>query len=576
MKEKNCLFERKRPMGNGKTQQSQVNGRKFRSTNKTIGPYVARISISLLLFCGLFLCRVKAEPAEVKNAFLDAIIDGNIQTVEGLLAKDPNLISAVDYRHKGEFTPALHLAVAHGHKDIVELLLSKGASPNLRDENRASPLEVAAKRGRANVVASLVSYGGDIKGGKQESHRSPLFFASNGEVAEALIANGADVRGQDKLNITPLHFVAGDGAIEAARVLVKHGAEVDARDKWGETPLHWAVKHGQKDVAELLLDAGADINARDNSGFTALNRLVQEDRMVGEARRKETGCLLLSQGAECTISDAACFGDVNKVQQLLDSNPDLVNTIDKGTREQPLCTTVLAGEANVADALLTHGANADAMSRFGLPCLNLASALGNEDIVKMLLDNGADVNREGKSGGTALHWAAAKGHKNIVQLLLEAGANVNAAASRARCDINLLAPKDFDTLRYWLRYLSDCEKQRQAMAAGQGLQIMGPIRAAFAAGDTPLHSAAQGGYTEIVQLLLNNGAVVDSTNESQQTPLHYASAFRQKEVIQLLLDAGANVNTKEKNGYTPLTLACWPKSSPDNDVAELLVQRGAK
>ena len=562
-------------MGDSKTSQSRVNGEKLRPANKRARLHLVNVSI-VLLFCGLLLYWVKAESGEVKNTFLDAIIDGNIQTVQELLSKDPDLISAIDNRHKGTSTPALHLAVAHGHNNIVRLLLSKGAKPDVRDGYDFSALEVAAKNGRANVVSSLVSYGGDINGERQEFHRSPLYFASNSEVAEALIASGADVNGQDKLNITPLHFVTGDGATEAAKVLIKHGAKVNARNKWGETPLHWAAKRGQKDTAEFLLAAGADINARDSGGLTALNRTVQGDIPVDETARKAVGRFLVSRGAEYTISDAAWLGDVQKVLELLEGNQDLANTAAKSVREPPLCTAVLAGEANVVDVLLAHGADPNATSRFSLPGLHLASALGNETIVKMLLDNGADVNKEGKNGEAALHWAAAKGHKDIVQLLLVAGANVNAAAKQARSDIDVLPPEHFDTLGYWLRYLSDSEKQKQALAAGQGLQIMGAIRVVFAAGDTPLHSAAQWGHTEIVQLLLNNGAVVDAANESQQTPLHYASAFRHKQVVELLVNAGADLNRKEKNGYSPLALASWPKSSPRNDVSELLIQKGAK
>lgn len=563
-------------MGDSKTWQSQVKGRKFRSTNKRIRFYVVNISISLLLFWGLFLYWVRAESAEVKNAFLDAIIDGNIQTVQELLAKDPNLISAVDNRHKATCTPALHLAVRHGYDDIVRLLLSKGVNPDVKNEYNSSALEVAAKNGRANVVASLVSYGADINGEKQEFHRSPLFFASNGEVAEALITNGADVNRHDKLNITPLHFVSQDGATEAARVLMEHGANVNARNNWGETPLHWAARRGQKDVAELLVAGGADINARDSGGLTVLNWAVRGDIPVDETARKAVGRFLVSRGAEYVISDVAWLGDVQKVRELLEGSPGLANTVGKGVREPPLCTAVLAGETNVVDVLLAHGADPNATSRFGLPGLHLAAALGNEAVVKMLLGNGADVKKEGESGETALHWASAKGRKDIVRLLLGAGADVNVAAARAKCDVDVLAPEDFDTLRYWLRYLSDCEKQSQAMAAGQSLQVMGAIRVAFAAGDTPLHSAAQWGQAEIVRLLLSNGAAVNAANQCEQTPLHYASAFRHKEVVELLVDAGAHVNTKERNGHTPLTLSSWPKSAPRNDVSELLIQRGAK
>ena len=42
-----------------------------------------------------------------------------------------------------------------------------------------------------------------------------------------------------------------------------------------------------------------------------------------------------------------------------------------------------------------------------------------------------------------------------------------------------------------------------------------------------------------------------------ETPLHRAAAFGTEEAIQLLLDAGALVDTTDMNGETPLSWASW-------------------
>ena len=81
-------------------------------------------------------------------------------------------------------------------------------------------------------------------------------------------------------------------------------------------------------------------------------------------------------------------------------------------------TAVLAGETEVAELLLAHGADPNGTSRFGLPSLHLAAAVGNGAVVRVLLESGVDVNKQGKNGESALHWAAAKGHNDIVQLLV--------------------------------------------------------------------------------------------------------------------------------------------------------------
>ncbi|KAK2063233.1 ankyrin, partial [Colletotrichum caudatum] len=60
---------------------------------------------------------------------------------------------------------------------------------------------------------------------------------------------------------------------------------------------------------------------------------------------------------------------------------------------------------------------------------------------------------------------------------------------------------------------------------------------------TAIQGASEGGNQEIVQLLLDAGANVNTIGGEYGTALQAASAKGNKEIVQLLLDAGANVNT---------------------------------
>lgn len=73
-------------------------------------------------------------------------------------------------------------------------------------------------------------------------------------------------------------------------------------------------------------------------------------------------------------------------------------------------------------------------------------------------------------------------------------------------------------------------------------------------GGTPLHWAAVQGRDNVVKLLLQRGADVNSTNNDTRTPLHLAAASNCSAVVSLLLDNGAVVNCKYKDGNTPLHL----------------------
>jgi Ankyrin repeats (3 copies) len=73
---------------------------------------------------------------------------------------------------------------------------------------------------------------------------------------------------------TLLHMAADGGQKEVAEFLLAGGADVNARNNGGGTPLHRAAAAGSKDVAELLIAKGADVNARNGSRQTPLHRAV--------------------------------------------------------------------------------------------------------------------------------------------------------------------------------------------------------------------------------------------------------------------------------------------------------------
>ncbi|KAJ3439023.1 ankyrin repeat protein [Anaeramoeba flamelloides] len=81
--------------------------------------------------------------------------------------------------------------------------------------------------------------------------------------------------------------------------------------------------------------------------------------------------------------------------------------------------------------------------------------------------------------------------------------------------------------------------------------------------------------SEIVKLLVRNGADVNLRDKSLMTPLHYA--FWNKEgsnVVKILLNAGANVKMKTKSRFTALHYACIFDANVE--LIQILIDNGAK
>jgi ankyrin repeat protein len=132
---------------------------------------------------------------------------------------------------------ALILAVEKGQREIAELLLARGAQVNLKNNNGWAPLAYAAWNGHLGI-------------------------------AEMLLEKGAAVDAKDHVGWTPLmRSIVRRG--DAMLLLLEKGADIEAKSTRGLTPLMLAACTGSDGIAWVLLDKGADAGAVDIEGKTA-------------------------------------------------------------------------------------------------------------------------------------------------------------------------------------------------------------------------------------------------------------------------------------------------------------------
>src|SRR5262245_36198253 len=215
-------------------------------------------------------------------AFIDAIKAGEFDRVKAMVSAEPALIDA--RTRTGD--SAILTAVYHRQKEIVNLLVARGATLTLFEACAAGEIE-RAERLIDEDATRVVQSSAD---GWTPLHLAAYFGHSR--VIELLLAHGADVaaRSTNSNRNTPLHAALTGNHPFVAGLLMGAGADLDATDANGWRPLHIASVNNNLDAMKTLIAQGADVHAANGEGKTALS-LAQEKNL------KEAVALLRRHGA---------------------------------------------------------------------------------------------------------------------------------------------------------------------------------------------------------------------------------------------------------------------------------------
>lgn len=307
----------------------------------------------------------------------------NPQIVSKLIA------AGADVNAKGSLgDTALHMAVrGNGHLDALRLLMDRGADPNVRDREGASPLDYAVWHGALDSTALLLAHGARL--------------------------NEPDT----KTGATPINEAAFMGNTHIVQYLLRFHPDLSIADKRGYSPLENAVRMGKEDSALLLIEAEP---AQPVSGRLekAMESAIRLDRAVLVAALVANGVSAdakLPSGA--TALDAAAFAGAGKtVQALLGHHAD--PNLEGRSGSSPLEDASLRGFDSIAGLLIDHGAlvnhvNADS----GATALYVAASFGKIEVVKLLLKRGADPSLCSKNGKSPYRAAVDNGFTNVADEL---------------------------------------------------------------------------------------------------------------------------------------------------------------
>ena len=137
--------------------------------------------------------------------------------------------------------------------------------------------------------------------------------------------------------------------------------------------------------------------------------------------------------------------------------------------------------------------------------------LGNIEIIALALKEGADVNRPDHNGNLPIHIAASFDDINVIKYLIREGANAEAALM---CGVDR-------------RQLVKREEQELPQLREQ-----------------PLLLALKSGHFQTAKLLIQEGADIDARDSDGMLPIHWAAVLGATDIVELLIGEGADVSAE--------------------------------
>ncbi|XP_037109175.1 ankyrin repeat and SOCS box protein 15 [Syngnathus acus] len=323
------------------------------------------------------------------------------------------------------------------------------------------------------------------------------------------------------------------GDLSTLRKLPRRPAAFREADGGGWLPLHRAACQPSLEVLRTALTLAGELNL--------------------DARTAE--------GGETALTLAVKAGHARHVRALLESGarPDVLNA----KNESPLLLAVRASSYEMASALVSRGAWVEQVCGEKRTAVHEAARTGHVDVLMLLLRNGGRVNHRDINGVTPLAAAAERGHVATVEILLNCGSKVNSQACNGESVLQDAAGSGN----------TPCIQLLLENGADPNLHS--------ATGHLPIHKAAYVGHYEAVKLLLQ----VTSKRllkEGGLSPVHSAAEGGQSRCLSLLLSRGFDVNYRmsgrnsQNYGDMRRSALFFAVSNGDRECARVLLAAGAK
>jgi ankyrin repeat protein len=490
---------------------------------------------------------VNAPQIDGATALHWAVYRDDLETAGLLLAAGANVNAA----NREGFTPLL-MASMYGNAPMIETLLKAGADAKQRGPNGETMVMFAARNGNPQAIKLLIGGGADVNAKENLRGTTALMWAAEQRhpaAVKMLLELGADHAAKSGPAGLPRNYMAPHVNTDAVEAAARRQREAAANGRTYTEQLQWDADHGAKislgfrgilppsvPPGSTPAPAGVPAPAPTTPARPAAPAAAGAADAGDDADVVVAGLVGSGGGGLTPLVFAAREGDIESTRALFDAGANVNQTTEYGWT--PLLTATNNRHYRLASFLLEHGANPNIANKGGWTPLYLAT--DNADIeggdypvpkpdmdslayIKLLLDHDADPNARAKentltrtiftmqwfyeNGATPFVRAAQSSDRALMQLLLDYGADP------------FIATENGDT----------------ALTAAGGI--------GWVEGVTYEHSVKEN--LETMRMLLDLGLDPNHANREGRTALMGAALKGRTEVIQLLVDRGAKIDTRD-------------------------------
>ena len=253
-------------------------------------------------------------------------------------------------------------------------------------------------------------------------------------------------------------------------------------------------------------------------------------------------------------------GDLETIKKLIESKSLDVNYNlgDKYSKSTPLIQAIKYKQTDIINYLLEN--NADINFKEELTGFTpLMASFHDITITELLIEKGADIEARNVDGINALVYAVSLNDEEMVKFLLEKGADANTVCEIENEHIYMPPTPLMNAV-----YNGNTNIINMLLENGADINYTTDEM-------TPLIYAAYKGNTNIINTLLENGVDINYTNYYGMTALMYAASYNQFEAVKILLENNADTSITDEDGRTALDMAKSKDNRKyNNDIVKLL------